>query len=336
VQQAERPIVDHIQLIHAADEQPSGCGHRFGKQWRRVDGRYVATRDKEFVKNVVPKSVAIHDLFNAMVILQAASKNPRASFFLGALKGTDQRVVKMLAEKGYVKRTKLEKKLKKWHQLPWFHEVPRRFYMGDFDPTPAQVDWCRRQKLNVFDDPEGAVRACVNEFFQPEIARASYFFQLSSGAGINKGDLDGAYIKFHIYFLLAEPLIPSVVGSWFKAQNNLPIARDFGEKLKNGQVRAGHDPSLQRNIVQLHYITDPTFENCADPIKQRWFFIKGETEFVDIRVETYEIEEQLETKSGTRTIKRTERSQRSLFACAPRSCVRLSKRLARVPEACWR
>src|SRR5262249_21663925 len=104
--------------------------------------------------------------------------------------------------------------------------------------------------LDLYADPDGAIRVCVKEWFPQDIARASYIYQFSASAGIGKdGKLDGARIKFHIFFLTAQPLLPSVMKERIDAQNALLIELGYGEKAGNGAIRAGHDPALCNNIV---------------------------------------------------------------------------------------
>jgi hypothetical protein len=181
--QSEQRITAHIQLIYASPKNHPKC-QRFGKEWALVNGCLTAQKSG-FVKYVIPKTVTINGLGDAAFLLRHEAKDPRVSLFHGALNMADERVMQMLEKDGHVTRTSIEKVDKNGKvQLPCFIEVPRTLWMWDFDPTPAQVQRCRDLGLDLYADPEGAIRACAKEWFPQDIARASYIYQFSASAGI--------------------------------------------------------------------------------------------------------------------------------------------------------
>jgi hypothetical protein len=84
-------------------------------------------------------------------------------------------------------------------------------------------------------------------------------------------------------------------------------------------VKAGLDPSLCQG-AQPHYIAPPPCVNLEDPIKDRWGFVEGKTECVEIYEDEIEEEVPLVTKSGTQPQK-----NRVPVLKGEHSCVRLDR-----------
>jgi hypothetical protein len=292
--------IEHVQFIRAEDKT-----RVLAKQYTFDGERYSGGKAGRFPYHVVPYTAPVNDLAGFMDAVYEASKDPHTAMLSGAVNTADARVSRRFKEQGHLRRTSREE----GDKLPNFIPKPRRFHMADFDPTPAQQARCRELGLDVIADKDHAVRTCVEEFFPDELKRVSYGYQLSAGCGIGSdGLLDGSRIKFHLFFELSKPLKPRVIKAWIRDHNRTQISLGYVKKGKNGHVQAGLDEALYQP-VQPHFIAAPIFEGGTDPIRERWGYVQGERETLDLRVETIEIPEVIETKR--RTIQRT-RTERAL------------------------
>jgi hypothetical protein len=185
----------------------------------------------------VPLALTAHDLKSAVAQIQRIEADENGyCLMLGAFNPRDDRVLKAWLKDKHVRRTKNEEVDKNGKlKLPCYIEVPRHLYMIDFDPTDAQLAWCREQGLNVFLDPERAVRACTRQFLPRELQHCAYAYQLSASAGLVDNEKtggverDGARVKFHVFVWLKVPRMPSVIKAWVALQDGRNVVNGFGD-----------------------------------------------------------------------------------------------------------
>lgn len=194
---------------------------------------------------------------------------------LGALNRSDPRVMEMLSRTGVVTRTKIEKLKKGALQLAVWREVPRNVYMVDIDLSVEGVAKLRTRGVDLFKDPQDAVRQVVNLFLPPDLAEATLTWNLSAKAGLGPAGLDGAIVKLHVFCFLEEPIYPADFKKLIEHHNGILAAMGYG----GGNL----DPSLYQ-AVQPHYIANPEFLDGPDPIPDRWGILAGKHEFVRLAV----------------------------------------------------
>jgi hypothetical protein len=259
IEQLSATAPNQIQFVRTFASN-SGAEHRFTKTYR-LKNDLLHKVPPSFPKHVVPMALTARDLASAIDCLKLAEADEcDYCMILGALNRADKRDVEKLLTRGHVSRTKIERTQKDVPtQLPCFTEVPRHLYAIDFDPTPAQKAWCKSQGLDVYADPEAAVRACVAEFLPEELKHCSYAYQLSAGAGLSEDQIvgghvrDPAKIKFHLFFWLETPRLPRVVKVWVQAQSLENIARGMGDVGSNGSQSGGIDLSLSRGATSFYF-----------------------------------------------------------------------------------
>ena len=225
------------------------------------------------------------DLRTAMRVIESVAARGNATMILAALRMNDDVVAKAVRAGAPITRTMHQKE----GQYSYFEEVPRHLFGNDFDCNDrvegypeGYDDWCERQGLNVFTDPEGAVRAVVDEFFPAVFKTTSYFYQLSAGAGIGKdGELCPWRVKFHAFFWTTTPVLPSTVKEWINAHNEM-FKRKYGKH--------AIDPAFY-TVVQPHFIA-AQFIGATDPLDgKRFGFIGGETDTITIEKGQAELRE---------------------------------------------
>lgn len=257
-----------------------------GKGFTAESGVFVPDR-LIFPQEVEPWSTTPADLAEAIEQIKAAERDARRPILvLGCpiVDGPNSAAVRerFASSGGFLTRTKHNDSSK--GQIACFSEVARHLYVIDFDPTTAQKKWCESRGLDVFSNPEGAVRACVEQFFPPEVRRCSYAYQLSSSCGLSSGarkTLEAHHVKFHLFMWLRKPQYPDVVKAWVAEQCARNAADGFAETKKNRHVAGGLDLALYQ-AVQPHFIS-VRFSGCADPLAGiRWGLVPGETDTLEL------------------------------------------------------
>jgi hypothetical protein len=289
---------NQVQFAKPSDGDRSS-GRLFTKTYKVKNG-LLQKLHRNFPSDVVPMALTAHDLISAVECLKRAEADDGGyCMLLGALNTRDERVLDRLKRRRHVSRTKKElKKRDGTLQLSCFVEVDRHLVAIDFDPTNAQHAWCKSAGLDVYADPDGAVRACVKQFLPEELQRCAFAYQLSAGAGLSEDKIAGGYvrdpskIKFHVFLWLKTPRPPCVVKAGVQARDRENIAADFGDirSARSGQSSGGLDLALYQG-VQPHFIST-RFEGCDDPLAgKRWGIIAGdeidldEISYIDERLE---------------------------------------------------
>lgn len=124
---------------------------------------------------------------------------------------------------------------------------------------------------DLVNDPEAAISALIVKCLPENFQNVTCFWQLSSRAGLTGDDL----VKCHIWFWLSRPVGSAEGKAWSKA-----FAPD-------------NDVSLFRR-VQPHFIANPQFVGCSDPLPRRTGFLEGAQEEVDFPEGLVEFEEKVE------------------------------------------
>jgi hypothetical protein len=129
-----------IQLIRCAEP-----GKRFGKRRKLVDGRYVDVAEYGLGRMYeVGAPIICANVFELVRELQAASLDPKVGVVHGAPRFHDPDVVARLRLTGNLFRSHAAN-----HYLPCFHEVPRKFFMLDFDVRTGSPAHLRMQAADV-------------------------------------------------------------------------------------------------------------------------------------------------------------------------------------------
>ena len=147
--------------------------------------------------------------------------------------------------------------------------------MIDFDPSKECLRVLAAEGVDIFKDPEQAANTVIRLFLPPEMRECKILVQFSSSAG----KTGPHHVSAHFFFWLDKPLMPEVVKGWVKVQGEHLINLGSYSKTANGTLRGVLDTALF-NEVQAHFIADPLFENCSDPIQRRWLLIEGRNECV--------------------------------------------------------
>ena len=175
---------------------------------------------------------------------------------------------------GWLRKTK---NIQKDGALAHFDEVPRRLYMIDIDPTPALTALFQEQNIDIFSDPQQAIKKCCQAAL-PELWRSDkdqpvcdMLVQLSSSCGMREVvkktcyELDGSYVRLHVFVWLSELLAPAAFKDHVLNWNRTLADDGLGESLDTHLYQA----------VQPHYIADPKFVDCDDPLSQRYYRFQG-------------------------------------------------------------
>lgn len=124
---------------------------------------------------------------------------------------------------------------------PVFEDTPRHWMMLDLDDNSYACDLLR--------DPETAILGFVASKLPACFQDVSFYWHLSSGAGIKPG------LRAHLWFWLAEPKGSEELREWAKAVK-------------------GIDPAVYK-AVQPHYTANPLFHSLRDPVQVRSGFYEG-------------------------------------------------------------
>ena len=230
---------------------------------------------KEWVAEAAVPVRCAQDAFDA---IENGARHGRHIMVLGEInsKGSTHQ-----AKNGWLRRTKIEKTatLNQKAQPAHLNEVARRLYMVDLDPEPALIELFRLQGLDVFNDPQHAIReACqlaLPELWAPGIDKpvCDLLIQLSARCGLSEQvdghyEYDGACVRLHVFVWLSDPVLSHQFKEHAKRWDQSLVAYDFG-----GRV----DPALY-NAAQPHFISAPEFRDGSDPFPERFFRFGGERE----------------------------------------------------------
>ena len=234
---------------------------------------------KEWVAEAAVPVRCAQDAFDA---IEYGARHGRHIMVLGEInsKGSTHQ-----AKNGWLRRTKIEKAatLNQKAQPAHLNEVARRLYMVDLDPEPALVELFRLQGLDVFNDPQHAIReACqlaLPELWAPGTDKpvSDLLIQLSASCGLSEQadghyEYDGASVRLHVFVWLSEPLLPHQFKEHAKRWDQSLVAYDLG-----GRV----DPALY-HAAQPHFISAPEFRDGSDPLPERFFRFEGEREALTV------------------------------------------------------
>ena len=134
---------------------------------------------------------------------------------------------------------------------------------GHGDAT-ANTDW-----LVLDYDSDGGFDSIPDllDEIDPELNSVDYIFQHSASSGIT-GD---AGIRGHIFFLLTDPVAPSVLKQWVRKINL--VSEKFRNRVKLSRnamaLCYALDPTVNQND-KLIYVAPPTIIGMKDPINQRF------------------------------------------------------------------
>jgi hypothetical protein len=130
------------------------------------------------------------DLRSLMAVIEEVANTRDAAMINGGPRLGDPKVKRLVERKLPLRRT--GKLGNGGVATGCFEQVSRYNYMADFDchegdkerNLKGYEEWCQARGLDVFEDPEGAIRAVVDEFFPPIFRSVSFGYQLSASAGI--------------------------------------------------------------------------------------------------------------------------------------------------------
>ena len=235
---------------------------------------------KEWVAEAAVPVRCAQDAFDA---IENGARHGRHIMVLGEInsKGSTHQ-----AKNGWLRRTKIEKAatLNQKAQPAHLNEVARRLYMVDLDPEPALVELFRLQGLDVFNDPQHAIReACqlaLPELWAPGTDKpvSDLLIQLSASCGLSE-QLDGHYEHDGAVRAVAR-LCLVVRAATVLTSSKRTLSAGINRSLPT--VSAGRLTQPSTNAVQPHFISAPEFRDGSDPFPERFFRFGGEQEALTV------------------------------------------------------
>ena len=264
---------NHIQFVEPFDNYGA-----FHKSYTVVNGIYSSPK-VGFPTYIKTFALPVHDLVSGMEAVKKIAERDgvtkrHAAIIWGALRTDVEEVQKALSSSKLRRTGTADGGVESGN----FRQAPRHFYMVDFDCNegaegkPGYDKWCEDQKLDIFADPEGAVRAVVGEFFPAFFKAMSFGYQFSAGAGIKNGKLKPSRAKLHFFIWSENAVTPSTIKALLKA-HNAPLKMKYGKDAIDLSLFS----AVQPNFICVD------FKGGKDPLEgKRFGFIKGEVDSVTI------------------------------------------------------